>query len=131
MDTLRIAAPHHIAKAPDGVDQLVGKGLVHLVAQVPDVYIHNIGVVVKVEVPDVVGDLGAGQDLPLVAQQVLQQGVLLGGQQQLFPALWTVLEAVSITRSSSFNTGLRTSLWRRSRARTRASSSSKENGFTR
>ena len=39
--------------------------------------------------------------------------------------------AVSITRSSSFSTGLRTSLWRRSSARTRASSSSKEKGFTR
>lgn len=67
MDTLRIAAPHHIAKAPDGVDQLVGEGLVHLVAQVSDIHIRDIGVVVKVEVPDVVGDLGPGQGLPLMA----------------------------------------------------------------
>ena len=56
-----------IAKAPDGVDQLVGEGLVHLVAQVSDIHIRDIGVVVKVEVPDVVGDLGPGQGLPLMA----------------------------------------------------------------
>ena len=58
---------------------MLGKGLSTLLRR------YRIGVVVKVEVPDVVGDLGAGQGLPLVAQQVLQQGVLLGGQQQLFP----------------------------------------------
>ena len=33
-----------------------------------------------------IGDLGAGQGLPLMAQQILQQGVFLGSQQQLFPA---------------------------------------------
>ena len=85
MEIPRIAAPHDIAEAPDGVDQLMGEGLVHLVAQVPDVHVHDVGVVVEVEIPHMVGNLGAGQGLLLMAQQILQQGVLLGGQRQCLP----------------------------------------------
>src|SRR3990170_4308356 len=67
-----------IAGAADGVDQLCGEGVVDLPSQVADVNIDNVRGVVKVVVPDVLGDHGAGEDLVGVARQVLQERVLFG-----------------------------------------------------
>src|SRR5262249_44834109 len=71
-----------IAYPPDGVDQLLGKGVVHLGAEAADMDLKDVEVAVEVHVPDLLGDERARQHLAGPLRQQCQQGELLGRQVQ-------------------------------------------------
>src|SRR5579885_876812 len=75
-----VLGPQDVAAAPDRVDQLALPPLVDLVPQVADVDVDDVREGVEIQVPDVLGDHGAGEHAARVAQEVLQQRVLLRGQ---------------------------------------------------
>ena len=70
-------------RAADRLDRRAVERPVHLVAQVPDVDLDDVGVAVEVVVPDVVQHLALRNDLPASAQQVLEQRALPRGQRDL------------------------------------------------
>ena len=69
--------------------------LVHLVAEVGNVHVNDIGIGVKVNVPHVDGNGRTGDHLVFVAQQILQQLKLLGGEGN-DPAFAAHLPAVEV-----------------------------------
>src|SRR5262249_39815459 len=71
-----------IAHPPDGVDQLLLEGVVHLGAEAADVDLDDVEVAVEVHVPDLLGDERPRQHLAGPLRQQRQQGELLGRQVQ-------------------------------------------------
>src|SRR5574341_917628 len=69
-----------VAGAPHSLDQLVLETLVNLAPQVTDVDIHHVRFGVEVEVPHVLGNLGAGEKPPRMANEVFEQAVFFGRQ---------------------------------------------------
>src|SRR5580700_5599512 len=71
-----------IARSPNGVDQFERERIVDLAAQSSDIDVHNIGVAVKVHVPDCFGDLGSRQHFARAPRQQGQKKELFGSQVQ-------------------------------------------------
>lgn len=61
--------------ASDGMNQREIKSLIDLIAQVSDVNIDNIGIVVKIVILYMIRDLASAQDVALIAQKILEQGI--------------------------------------------------------
>src|SRR5262245_52488503 len=58
------------------LDQRWRKIPVNFTAQIPNVHIHNIGIRVKVKIPDMLDDLSPRQNVVWMPQKQLQQGKL-------------------------------------------------------
>ena len=69
-----------IADSPDGMNQLLGKRIVHLGAEPSHVNVDHVAVADEADVPDLLGNLGPGQHLTRSAGQQGQKGKLLGRQ---------------------------------------------------
>ena len=67
-----------VAGAAEGLDRSPVEGPVHLVAQVPHVHLHNVGVALEVKVPDVVEHVTLAHHGAAVSQFFQR----LGGQDQ-------------------------------------------------
>ncbi len=105
--------------------------LVDLTAQPADVDIDDVRISFEVVVPYPGEDLGLGLDVPGPADEVLEHLELPGGEAQLDLASPDPPLPGSIRRSPTpTGAGLRP-VPRRSRARTRATSTGKENGLVR
>ena len=52
------------------MDQRIGIFLINFVPQIADVYIYDIRIVVKVIIPDMVGNLASGKRLSLIAENI-------------------------------------------------------------
>ena len=86
------------------MQQLLFEALVHLFAQIVDLHVDDVGVGVEVQVPDLFGNVDAAYGLALIHQQILQQGILAGGQLDAPPGSGKVQAAVSISRSTTRST---------------------------
>src|SRR5580765_8330760 len=73
-----ISGFHDVPDAPHGVHQLLRVAGVDLLPQSVDDDVDDVGARVEVIVPGVLGDERAGHDLPRMAHEVLENGVLLG-----------------------------------------------------
>src|SRR5215468_2928649 len=62
------------------------KATVNLAPQIADVDIDNIGIAEKVEVPDVLGNLRAGEHMPGMTHEIFQEGELPRAQLDQAPA---------------------------------------------
>src|SRR5262245_3983743 len=72
--------------AADGVDERIGLLTVDLAADAPDVDIDDVGRGVEVQIPDVLQQHRAGDDLALVAHEVLEHLKFARQQLDLLPA---------------------------------------------
>src|SRR5712692_8168213 len=72
--------PENVAYAAQGLDDARGATVLQLLPQVADVYVDHVAGGAKVEAPDGVHDPLAGEHLPGIAHEQLQQVELLGGQ---------------------------------------------------
>src|SRR2546429_7317936 len=78
---------HHVAHAAHGVDQLRLVPVIDLLAQPRDHDVHDVRPRIEVIIPGVLGDQRARHHPALMAHQVFEHGVLLGGQlHRLSPA---------------------------------------------
>src|SRR5690348_1167211 len=75
-----ISRLHDVSDAPDRVDQLRLAAMVDLLAQPCDHDVDDVRSRIEVVVPGVLGDQGARHDATVMAHQVLQHRILLGGQ---------------------------------------------------
>jgi hypothetical protein len=82
MGSRRGAGSQSVAGAADRFDEAVPTPSVDLAAQAPDVHLDDVGAPGVVRVPHAVEQLLLGEDPVRVAGQVLEEGVLLGGQAQ-------------------------------------------------
>src|SRR5437016_6396812 len=80
MDLSPIVGAQAETHTADRVDEGRVVALIYLVAEVADVHVQNVVVAAKVVLPDVLEDLGAGEDMAGVPHQQLQQGVLRAGE---------------------------------------------------
>ena len=71
----RVGRAEHVADSANGVDQ-VRLGGVDLLAEVADVGLEHTGVAAEVVAPDVVEELGSGQDSSRIREEVAKQPVL-------------------------------------------------------
>src|SRR5215471_11908285 len=69
-----------VTQAPHGLQRGLPEGTVDLVSQRADVDVHDPGVAVEGEVPDVLDQRAPGHDVARPAHEVLQQGELGGGE---------------------------------------------------
>src|SRR3990172_5013102 len=72
-----------IAGTPNGLQCLAAERTVQLVAQMQDVHLDDVGIAFEVVVPHVVEDLPLRQDVPLAAEQELQDRELAPGELDL------------------------------------------------
>src|SRR5688572_22599578 len=74
-----------VAGAADGVDQGLLEALVHPLAQPADMHVDDVGLRIEMIVPHRLEQHGAGDELALVAHQVLEQRELARLQVDGFP----------------------------------------------
>jgi hypothetical protein len=109
------------------VNQFDFKVVVNFAAQVANINIHDIGLVVNIIIPDVLGNLCAGKDALWFAQKTFQNGKFFGGE---FDGFIAALDAAR--QRIEREVGLfGESAVRRVSARRRASNSLSANGLTR
>ena len=61
------------------MDKLLLLILVDFVSEIIDIHVNHIGESVKIDVPDVFGNHGAGDDRSGISHEKLQKRILLGG----------------------------------------------------
>ncbi len=133
-----LSLAEHVAGVPDGVDQARLAADFELGAELADVDRHQVRLALEVVPPDLLQDVGVGEDPPRVAHEEVQEVVLLAGQPD------GAVGAASLAGAGVQHQvgeaqegggggagGGRPGSRRRRRALTRASSSSTANGLTR
>src|SRR4029077_6375584 len=75
-----ISCLHHVPDATHRVYQLLGLPRIDLLAQPIDHHVHDVGAGIKVVIPGILSDRRTGHDLAGVPHEVLEDGVLLGGE---------------------------------------------------
>src|SRR6266852_349993 len=70
----------HIAFAASRVNQWLARAVINLPAETLYIDIYDVGKGIEVLVPNVLGNLGATQDLTLMKHQQREQGIFLRGE---------------------------------------------------
>src|SRR5581483_9859779 len=74
-----------VPRPPDRLDAVPAEGTVDLLAEVANVDVDHVRGPVVGEVPDVLEDASPGEHLARVAHELLEEGELLGGEEDLLP----------------------------------------------
>ena len=83
MPTLSTVGRQAVADQAHGLDGATPERLVDPLAEVPDVDLDDVGVALEGVVPHMLEDLGLRDDLARLAHQVLEEGELAGGEDDL------------------------------------------------
>ena len=68
----------YITHSPNRMDKFGEEWIIYLGAEAPDMHIDEIGVALEVDLPDLIGDVGAGEDFTGLPHQQGEQQKLLG-----------------------------------------------------